>query len=214
MYLADLDKLVKLKRQAFTLDEFLELGHLETALKVRAAYHVSDVLTKMAESKEKKKVKINDLFAQDLLMASRAHMMYLSFYIYRKESQYRAFNDSNIRPLLILMAKIFALKQLTLDSTACYETGFFGPGSKTLLLDAMKKLVVELRPHMIPLVELNVDELIDMSHLSAIGNKYGDIYEAQLERAMNSRLNQKSKPDYWDSLVKPLMGKPIPEAKL
>lgn len=113
------------------------------------------------------------------------------------------------------MAKIFALKQLTLDSTACYETGFFGAGSKTLLLDAMKQLVVELRPHMIPLVELNVDELIDMSHLSAIGNKYGDIYEAQLERAMNSRLNQKPKPEYWDSLVKPLMGMPIPpSAKL
>lgn len=30
---------------------------------------------------------------------------------------------------------------------------------------------------MIPLVELNMDDLIDMSHLSAIGNKYGDIYE-------------------------------------
>jgi hypothetical protein len=42
---------------------------------------------------------------------------------------------------------------------------------------------------MIPLVELNMDDLIDMSHLSAIGNKYGDIYETQLDRAMNSRLN-------------------------
>jgi hypothetical protein len=43
---------------------------------------------------------------------------------------------------------------------------------------------------MIPLTELNSDEIIDMSHLSAIGNKWGDIYEAQLERAMGSKLNK------------------------
>jgi len=69
----------------------------------------------------------------------------------------------------------------------------------------MKVSLKELRPHMIPLIELNTDELLDMSHLSAIGNKYGDIYEAQLERAMGSRLNSKIKPDYWDSLVKPIL---------
>lgn len=58
---------------------------------------------------------------------------------------------------------------------------------------------------MIPLVELTSDELQDMSHLSAIGNKYGDIYERQLELAMNSRLNKTAKPEYWDSLVKPIL---------
>jgi len=39
---------------------------------------------------------------------------------------------------------------------------------------------------MIPLVELNTNEFNDKSYLSAIGNKYGDIYERQLELAMNS----------------------------
>ena len=41
--------------------------------------------------------------------------------------------------------------------------------------------------------------------MSAIGNKYGDIYERQLELAMNSKLNQQPKVDYWDSLIKPVM---------
>ena len=41
----------------------------------------------------------------------------------------------------------------------------------------MKKALSELRPHMIPLVEVNSDDLSDKSYLSAIGNKYGDIYE-------------------------------------
>jgi hypothetical protein len=65
-----------------------------------------------------------------------------------------------------------------LDSQACYETGYFGKGTKELINESMKVLLKELRPHMIPLIELNTDELLDMSHLSAIGNKYGDIYEA------------------------------------
>jgi hypothetical protein len=64
------------------------------------------------------------------------------------------------------------------DSTALYETGFFGKNAKNLLMDSMKRALTELRPHMIPLVELNNDEFSDMSYLSAIGNKYGDIYEA------------------------------------
>jgi hypothetical protein len=53
---------------------------------------------------------------------------------------------------------------------ACYETGFFGNGSKPLLLESMKKAMIQLRPHMVPLTELQSDEIIDMTHLSAIGN--------------------------------------------
>ena len=106
---------------------------------------------------------------------------------------------------------MFALKQLSLDSDALYETGFFGKGSKPLLLDSMKKLLIELRPHMIPLVELKSDEYEDFSYLSAIGNKYGDIYERQLELSINSKLNKTPKPEYWDYLVKPIMNMERPK---
>lgn len=148
---------------------------------------------------------MNDLFAQDIIQMNRAHMLYLTFVIYRQEIQTREFKDKAIRPLMELLGKIYALKQLSIDSTACYETGFFGSGSKPLLLDAMKKTLIDLRPHMLPLTELNSDELVDLSYLSAIGNKWGDIYEAQLERAMGSRLNKSPKLDFWDTLVKPIM---------
>lgn len=129
----------------------------------------------------------------------------MSFLIFVRVIDEKTFKDPNIKPLLQLLAKVFALKQLTMDSNALYETGFFGKGSKPLLLDSLKKLLVELRPHMIPLVELKTDEYEDFSYLSAIGNKYGDIYERQLELAMNSRLNKTPKPEYWDYLVKPVM---------
>ena len=74
-----------------------------------------------------------------------------------------------------------------------------------MIIESMKVILVNLRPHMIPLIELKTDEFFDMSYLSAIGNKYGDIYERQLELAMNSRFNQKPKVDWWDSLVKPIL---------
>ena len=106
---------------------------------------------------------------------------------------------------MYLLARIFALKQLSIDSSACYETGYFTSGAKDLIIESMKVLVRELRPHMIPLVELQTHELADMSYLSAIGNQYGDIYERQLELAINSRMNQKPKVDWWDSLVKPII---------
>jgi hypothetical protein len=49
---------------------------------------------------------------------------------------------------------------------------------------------------MVSLVELDTDEELDLSYLSAIGNKWGDIYERQLELAQNSRMNTKPIPDH------------------
>ena len=108
----------------------------------------------------------------------------------------------------MLLGKVFALKQLMLDCTALYECGYFVAGCRDLLQDSMKAAVQEVRPQIVPLVELDIPEEEDLSYLSAIGNKYGDIYERQLELAMSSRLNQESRPpEYWDALVKPLVQK-------
>ena len=66
--------------------------------------------------------------------------------------------------------RIFALKELQRDSMPCFETGFFSKGSAGLLGDVMKTSLIELRPHMIPLVEYkqSIDNyLVD---LSGIGN--------------------------------------------
>ena len=77
---------------------------------VRAAYMVSQVLQKLADSKESHKIKVNDLFAQDIIQMNRAHMMYLSFVIFRQEIETRPFKDKAIKPLMELLGKIFALK--------------------------------------------------------------------------------------------------------
>ena len=40
---------------------------------------------------------------------------------------------------------------------------------------------------------------------TVIGNKWGDIYEAQLDFAKNSRLNKNKVPRYYETLMKPVM---------
>ena len=42
-----------------------------------------DVITKLSESKAKNVVKVNDLFAADLLLMSKAHHMYMTFIVYK-----------------------------------------------------------------------------------------------------------------------------------
>lgn len=80
LYLNKLDHWVSLKQQAFSVDEFLDLKHLDTALCIRAAYRVQQVHKMMAESKEPhKKNRINEIFAQDIVLMSKAHMLYLCF---------------------------------------------------------------------------------------------------------------------------------------
>lgn len=96
---------------------------------------------------------------------------------------------------------MFAVKQIMTSNNALYETGFFKKGHNTLLEQAFKRLLVEMRPHMLGLVEwLSIGDTLT----SVIGNKFGDIYEAQYEAAVNSRLNQ-GVPSYYEKYMKPTM---------
>ena len=61
------------------------------------------------------------------------------------------------------------------DSECLYETGFFGAGSGALRDEAFKRLLTELRPNMLGLVEFSPNS--EAAIASTIGNKYGDIYE-------------------------------------
>ena len=82
-YLNEIDALCNLKSSVTTVDQFLEIGHLENCLAVKAAYMVKDVSRKMASAKEKKIIKVNEMFTQDISLSVRAHMLYLSFYIFK-----------------------------------------------------------------------------------------------------------------------------------
>ena len=113
------------------------------------------------------------------------------------------FKDANIKPTLDLVLKVFAVHQLTQTNAGLYECGYFTAGSGPLLDRAFKQLLVELRPHMIPLVETM--SFLDKVNDSAIGNKFGDIYERQLDLTKKSNLNKTPVPPYFETLMKPTM---------
>lgn len=106
--------------------------------------------------------------------------------------------------MLLLLQKIYALKELQDDNIILYETGFFGKGSLKLLNASTDALLLELRPHLVPIAEMRGLEREDTWMISTIGNKYGDIYETQLEVAKNTRLNTGKPPPYYEKLMKPL----------
>ena len=56
---------------------------------------------------------------------------------------------------------------------------------------------------MIPIVETNRDN-VNYTYLSCVGNKYGDIYESQLEWARGSKLNKNPIPDYYKTIIRPM----------
>lgn len=74
-----------------------------------------------------------------------------------------------------------------------------------MLSEALEICVARLRPQMLPLVESYY--LPDKWLPSVIGNAYGDIYEMQLEKAQQSRLNAPGNevPSYFDELMRPIL---------
>lgn len=103
-------------------------------------------------------------------------MMYVAFLIFRQTIEKAAFKCPNVTSTMHDLGKLFALYELVNNDTASvYEAGFFSMGTASILNEALKKLLVKIRPQMIPLIE--AWEIPDNLLVSAIGNSYGDIYE-------------------------------------
>ena len=108
--------------------------------------------------------------------------------------------------------RIAALKTLQANCGACYESGFFAAPAASQMSLASDLLVEKMRPQLIPLVEsFPIGEIP-----SNIGNKWGDIYEQQMEQAKDSGMNKLDKdgvPPQWESYIKPFLHEDI-KAKL
>jgi len=101
--------------------------------------------------------------------------MYVTFKNFLDHINKNTYKCPKVKENLSLLAKIYALHELSLDSVPLYETGFFSLGTAQHILEAQKQLMIQLRPQMIPLVE--AFGYPDGVLVSAIGNSYGDIYE-------------------------------------
>lgn len=105
-------------------------------------------------------------------------MHYAMFLLTRKNVANYKFKDPKLPEIMELLLCIYALKEIKKDPQLLYEEGFFGKNSGTLLVKCYNEKLLELRPHIIGLVELTAMHKEDGSIFSTIGNKYGDIYES------------------------------------
>ena len=143
------------------------------------------VAKKIADSKVSSKSKMNELFALDVNVMAKLHLIAVCYERARKNIERRGVSDPNFKSLLLTVMANFALNSIKQDCTALFEAGYFGLGSKDLIEGAYKQTLTDLRPQIVPIAEL----LPDSSTPSTIGNEYGDIYELQYETAKSSRLN-------------------------
>jgi acyl-CoA oxidase len=192
-YLHEADTLQTAKSDIKTIEDALCPNRLEQALKIRALYRIKktmDLLQKAEKDGVSENERVNSLYSTDIVAMAQSHIMYVTFKIFRSAVEDQSKIKCNgVRKNLQLLLKVFALSELLgADGATLYEAGFFQSGVAQILVDANKKLMKYLRPQMIPLIESwgIPDEIL----VSAIGNKYGDIYETQLEWARNSKLNK------------------------
>ena len=134
---------------------------------------------------------------------ARTHMVYVMFKMAKDQILDNNFADAKVRVPLELFVKIYALKHIIKDPQSLYECGFFNLKSGKLLNESYAKLLVDLRPLMVPFVEYNPHWMQGMR--STIGNDHGDIYETQLAVAKNSRLNKNEVAPYYEKFMKPTM---------
>ena len=125
---------------------------------------------------------------------SRVHTMLVTFQIFRDGIK-GSWLQENTKKTLWNLCKTFAAHDLYYNCSSLFECGYFQKGHQTMLLDYLKSQFKVIRPQMLSLIEwygIN-DNILN----STIGNSYGDIYENQLETAVNSELNKRDMfPDF------------------
>jgi len=209
-YLGTMSETLAMKNQARTVEDFLDLDMLDRALQARACNLISSTMQDYNESTFSAKYKDNDQFQQAKVTMTVAHLRYLQLHIFRTECQQASFRDPRVTQLMELVGRVWCLEQLLEDGAAAYDTGFLAPGTYRTLQRAMEQSVTALRPHFISLGESPYlpDHLVP----STIANRYGDIYEMQLEYAQKSRLNVNNEvPEYFERLMKPILKAKLPK---
>jgi len=165
-------------------------------------------MEKLTTSKVSKKDFTNIHNGLDLVKVAEDHIRYVSFYFFRERIN-KGIDCPNLKRLLELFCMLYGLNQLNKDSMACFETGYFSHGYKFTekILDAIKLILSEIRPQIIPFIESF--KARDDYLQSAIGNSYGDIYEQHLKWAKESRLNTTTAgdaiPDGWLENMQPVI---------
>ena len=84
---------------------------------------------------------------------TKSHLNYLIFDMFASGIETMPVKCKKTREHLGKLCQFFALYDLHQDCNVLYETGYLKPGSAQMITAAMKEIMTELRPVMIPLIE-------------------------------------------------------------
>lgn len=116
---------------------------------------------------------MNERVQLDLVEAAKAHCQ---LFTYLEFKQFAQRQRGKIRYILQNLSIIFGAVAVKEGAAALYECGFFSSGTFEGFLDeALEKVLVDVRPHAIGLVDAFA--FTDNALNSAIGNYNGQPYE-------------------------------------
>lgn len=98
-----MEKIVKKQSNAKTIEDFINLEHLNDALAARASFSILTVNKMIDESDAHEKTKTNDLFARDIVRMSQHHMLYLTFRVSMLNLEPGKVKDPNLVKVLTLL---------------------------------------------------------------------------------------------------------------
>lgn len=123
---------------------------------------------------------MNERAQVELVEAAKAHCQ---LFTYLEFKQFAQRQKGKIRYVLQNLCIVYGAVAVKEGAAALYESGFFSDGSfETLLDDGLEKVLTELRPHAIGLVDAFA--YTDNALNSAIGNYAGQPYEYPLYRTL------------------------------
>ena len=117
--------LVNSKCTAKTVNEFLEINNLVRTLAVRSAFYIKQTSNLLKTSDLDVKAKLNEKYALNVQRMVKCHITYvMTNFAIEYVDKYK-FKDKNIRPILMLLIKVFAVKQLHSENHGLYSCGYF-----------------------------------------------------------------------------------------
>lgn len=116
MYINDHQKLINSKSEAKTIADAQSLDYLQLALTVRSAFHNETTYKLLEESTASQSQKSNDLFATDIEKMSHHHIVFVMFSLSREAIAAQQFKDKNVKAILEILLKVYALRQIQDDT--------------------------------------------------------------------------------------------------
>lgn len=96
---------------------------------MRALTQITFTVKMIEASDAHAKVKDNELFSRMKLDMIKAHMEFITHYLFRTQLEKMQLRDARLKPIFDDIYRITALRSLVDDCGTCYESGYFAPSA-------------------------------------------------------------------------------------